>query len=256
VARKGTGKLREPLPPPLPPETRTVGQLVAETLNLYRRRFWASISLGLGPAAAAVGLTVIHGWWGLFFVLTAGALLMTASFVRAVTIAAADPAERRTLMTAAAVGYVVFLPAPFLYSLLILPAVAWLALFGLAVPAALVERRGFRDSLRRGFELGRADSIHAAGSLATLMIVAFLTSTVLFFLLRSGSEVALASAAFLSLLLISPILFLGAALLYFDQAARVPTRRSDADLHHAVEPDRAGRPNAEGKPRPAARGKS
>ena len=30
----------EPLPPPLPPETRTVGQLVAETLKLYGRHFW------------------------------------------------------------------------------------------------------------------------------------------------------------------------------------------------------------------------
>src|SRR5206468_7695190 len=113
-------------------------------------------------------------------------------------------------------------------------------------------RRGFRDSLRRGFELGRADYIHAAGSLATLVIVTFLTSTVLFFLLRGGSQIALASAAFLSLLVISPILFLGAALLYYDQAARVPTRRSDADLHHAVHPDRAGRADAEGEPRPSA----
>jgi hypothetical protein len=249
MARKGAVK-----PPPLPPESRTVGQLVAETLNLYRHRFWASLALGLGLAATAVGVTLIPGWWALFFMLTAGALLMTVSYIGAVTIAARERASRRSMLTAAAVGYVVFVPAPFLYSLLILPAVAWLALLGLAVPAALVERRGFRGSLRRGYELGRADYVHAAGSLATLVIVAFLTSTVLFFLLRSGSEVALAVAAFLSLLVISPILFLGAALLYYDQAARVPTRRSDADLHHAHEPDRPGRADAEGEPRPAARG--
>jgi len=223
-------------------------------LNLYRGRFWPSLTLGLGPAAAAVGLTVIHGWWALVFVLTVGALLMTVSYVRAVTIAAEGTFDRRSLWTGAAAGYAVFVPAPFLYSLFVLPAVAWLALFGLAVPAALIEHRSFRGSLRRGYELGRADYVHAAGSLATLMIVAFLTSTVLFFLLRSGSEVALAASAFLSLLLISPILFLGAALLYFDQAARDPTRRSDADLHHALEPDRPGRADAEGEPRTAARG--
>jgi hypothetical protein len=247
VARKGTTKSRQPLPPPLPPETRTVGQLVAETINLYRRRFWASLALGPSAAATAVGLRLIPGWWDLLFAATFGAVTMTASYMRAVLIAAGTRADRRSLLLAAGVGYVVFLPALFLFGLFVLPAVAWLALFGLAVPAALLERRDARDSLRRGVALARADYVHAAGSLATLTIVAFLTSTVLFFLLRGGSQIALAAAAFLSLLLISPILFLGAALLYYDQAARVPTRRSDADLHHALEPDRPGRPDPEGQ---------
>jgi hypothetical protein len=252
VARKGTRKAREQLPPPLPPETRTVGQLVAETINLYRRHFWASLALGLGPAAAAVGLTLIRGWWALVFVLTVAALLMTASYLGAVAIATGQRFERPALAVGAAVGYVVFVPAPFLYSLFIMPAVAWLGLFGLSVPAAVIEKAGFREALRRGYWLGRADYVHAAGSLATLVIVAFLTATVLFFLLRGASELERSIAAFLSLLVISPILFLGAALLYFDQAARDPTRRSDADLHHAVHPDGPGRADAEGEPRPSA----
>jgi hypothetical protein len=252
VARKGKTKAREPLPPPLPPETRTVGQVVAETINLYRRRFWPSLALGLGPAAAAVGLTLIHGWWALVFVLTVAALLMTASYLGAVAIATGERADRQALLVGAAVGYVVFVPTPFLYSLFILPAVAWLGLLGLSVPAAVIEKLGFREALRRGFRLGRADYVHAAGSLATLVIVAFLTATVLFFLLRGASEVERSAAAFLSLLVISPILFLGAALLYFDQAARDRTRRSDADLHHADQPDRPGRADAEGEPRPSA----
>ena len=63
--------------------------------------------------------------------------------------------------------------------------------------------------------------MHAIGSLATLVIVAFLTSTVLFFLLLGGERGRCASGGLLSVLVISPILFLGAALLYFDQAARV-----------------------------------
>jgi hypothetical protein len=238
----------------LPPEARTVGQLVAETVNLYRRRFWASLALGLGPAAAAVGLAEIPGWWALAFVLTVWVSLMTAAYVRAVTIASDEPVARRAIWTGLAAGYIVFLPAPFLLSLFVLPAVVWLGLVGLAVPAAAIERRGFRDSLRRGFELGRADPVHAIGSLATLVTVAFLTSTVLFFLLLNGSEVLRTAAAFLSLLVISPILFLGAAMLYFDQAARVTTRRNDADLHHALQPDRPGRTDVEGKPRPAPGG--
>jgi hypothetical protein len=243
MARKGRPK--EPLPPPLPPETRTVGQLVAETINLYRRRFWQSLALGPAAAVTAIGLKVVPGWWDLGFV-PAAALVMTAAFIGAVLIASGARAERTVLLSAFAAGYVVFIPALFLLGFFVLPAVAWLAFFGLAVPAALIERRGFRDSLRRGVELGRADYVHSAGSLATLVIVTFLTSTVLFFLLR-GSEIALIAAAFLSLLVISPILFLGAALLYFDQAARVPTRRSDADLHHAHEPDRPGRADPEGQ---------
>jgi hypothetical protein len=247
------------MPPPLPPETRTVGQLVAEAIRLYGRRFWASLALGLGPAALAVGATLIGGWAALAFVLTAGALLMTGSYVGGVALASGQRPARRRVGVALVVGYVIFVPGLFLYSA-VLPAVVWFALLGLAVPAAVLEGLGFRRSLRRGFELARADYVHAIGSLATLVIVAFLTATVLFFLLRGGSQIALSSAAFVSLLVISPILFLGAGLLYFDQAARLESgrprsRRSrDADLHHAVEPDRPGRADAEGEPRPAARG--
>jgi hypothetical protein len=259
VARKGTHKPEE-LPPPLPPETRTVGQLVAETLKLYGRNFWAALALGLGPAATAVGVTFIPGWWDLGFVLTGGALLMTASYVGGVLIAADEKPPPRALVMGLLVGYLIFLPVPFLYSVVILPAVVWLGFVGLAVPAALLEGRSLRDSLRRGFALFRADPIHAVGSLATLVIVSFLTATVLFVLLRGGSKIALSSAAFCSLVFISPILFLGTGLLYFDQAARVESgsprsRRSrDADLHHAHDPDRPGRADAEGEPRPAAGG--
>jgi hypothetical protein len=39
------------LPPPLPPAERTVGQLVAESINFYRHRFWPSLLLGFPPPA-------------------------------------------------------------------------------------------------------------------------------------------------------------------------------------------------------------
>ena len=237
-----------------------MGQLVAETLRLYGRRFWASLALGLGPAATAVGLTFVPGWWGFLFVLTVGALLMTASYVGGVMIATGAAPTHRSLAVAFAAGYLIFLPVPFLYSAFILPAVAWLGFVGLAVPAAIAERHGLRDSLKRGRALARADYVHSIGSLATLVIVSFLTATVLFTLLRGGSKIALSSAAFASLLVISPILFLGGGLLYFDQAARLESRRQrsrrsrDADVHHAVDPYGAGGADAEGEPRPAARG--
>jgi hypothetical protein len=154
----------------------------------------------------------------------------------------------------------VFLPFPVFALGFVLPAIAWLALVGLVVPVTVLEGLPARRSLSRALELARADYIHALGSLATLAITYFVSRLGLFFLLRGGSGAAERTAAFLADLVISPLLFLGGALLYFDQAARVGSaprpRRRDAHLHPAVQPDRAGRADAEGEPRAAARGES
>jgi len=252
------GRPKEPLPAPLPHETRPIGQLIAESVRLYGNRFWPSLALGVGPAVTALGITYLPGWWDVAFLLTAAALLLTASYVGGVALAAGERPSRRRIAVAAIVAYALVVPGIFLWSILILPAVVWLGLFGLAVPAALLEGRGPIDSLKRGFALARIDPVHAIGSLAALVIVSFLTATTLFVLLRGGSKIALSSSAFVSLLFISPLLFLGAGLLYFDQAARLASatrpRRRDADLHHAHEPDRPGRADAEGEPRSAAGG--
>ena len=45
------------LPPPLPPERRTVGQLVAESIRAYQQSFWRCLPLGL-PLAVADQLSV------------------------------------------------------------------------------------------------------------------------------------------------------------------------------------------------------
>jgi hypothetical protein len=63
--------------------------------------------------------------------------------------------------------------------------------------------------------------VHALGSFATLAIVVFLTQTVLVFLLRGAGGAAIDAALFLANAVIAPLLFIGAALLYLDQAARV-----------------------------------
>ena len=253
MARKGKTKVRKPLPPPLPPETRTVGQLVAETVHFYRRRFWPSLALGLGPAAAGVTLAELPGVARLPFELTVGAATASASYALASSFVAASRPTRRTILAATAIGIAALAPSVLILAFLgilgLLPAVVALGLTGFVVPVRMVEDR---RSLRRAVELARADLAHTIGSLATLTVVGLLTAYVIFFTLRSAGTAALQVSAFLSVLVISPILFLGAALLYFDQAARDPTRRSDADVHHAVEPDRAGRADAEGEPRPSA----
>jgi hypothetical protein len=130
---------------------------------------------------------------------------------------------------------------------------AWLALVGLAVPAALVERRGYTDALRRGVRLARADFVHALGAIVTLAITIVLTGLVLFFAIREGSGQALHVAAVLASVVLAPVFVLGMAVLYVDQAARVESssraRRSpNGDVHTAFQPDGAGRADVEGKP--------
>jgi hypothetical protein len=209
---------RAPLPPPLPPETRTVGQLVAETLRLYGRRFWRSLALGI-PVAAMNMLAVELPAAARFVVLPlASGVVLTLVLVAASMIAFDRRPE--SLVTALVGGFVVFLPFPLLVGVFVLPGLAWLALFGLIVPAAVTERLSLGQGFARAVALGRSDFVHALGAFATLAILVFLTQGTLFVLLRAQGEQAAQIASFLAGVVVSPILFLGAALLYLDQAAR------------------------------------
>ena len=215
------GAARRELPPPLPPETRTVGQLVAEAIRFYGNRFWGSLVLGIPPALLVIAGAPLARRDRLLVVLILGPVLITVSYVRGCVLLL--PERRGSLAVAFAAGLLVFAPVPVLLAvsaLLVLPALGWLALVGLVVPVVLAENLAFRASFRRAVELARADYVHALGGLATLGIVAFLSQAVLFFLLRGAGEAAVAVAAFLANLVVSPILFLGAAMLYFDQTAR------------------------------------
>jgi hypothetical protein len=252
---------REPQPalPPLPPETRTVGQLVAETIRLYGSRFWRSLALGIAPAAAGVVVAESPGVARLPLALTVAAVAASLSFALATGVVAGERIPRRRLAEATAFGTITLVPAVVLLGLFgilgLLPAVFWLGFAGLIVPVITLERR---RSYARVFELARADLAHAVGSLATLAFVGLLTAYVLFFTLRSAGTAALRASAFVSVLVISPLLFLGGALLYYDQLARVGSaprrRRRNADVHPAVQPDRAGRPDTQVEPGPATRG--
>jgi hypothetical protein len=209
------------------PENRTVGQLVSDAVRLYGERFWRALLLGIPPA---ILFTVLlsrrdYGAW-LAIMATAGGLLLSLSYVGACLLAAKVAVGRRALL-AVAVGAAIFVPFPFLLYFFVLPALAWLALVGLSIPALLVERLRVREALARGVELARADYVHALGSLATLFIVCVLTVGVLLLLLRQAGEQPVRIAAFLAITMVSPVLFLGSALLYFDQVARhheAPTR--------------------------------
>ncbi len=239
-------------PQPLPPAERTVGQLVAETLRLYGDKPLAALALGIPAGIVDTSLSNVSRATALWLAPLAGSLLLTVSYVGAVVIASGDRPDRRVLLTAYAAGALVFIPFPFLATAFILPGLAWLAFIGLSVPAAAIERLDLRGAFRRGIRLARADYVHALGSLATLAIVVFLTRTMLAVLLRGFGDATIVAATFLADVVITPVLFLGAALLYFDQEARVEEsrgakrvrRRSRADVHHADDAHRAGRPDA------------
>lgn len=276
MARQARTRTREPLPPPLPPETRTVGQLVAESVNFYRHNFFQSLPLGLSVAALeqfavafghrhvnprghppAEGIhdpqALLGG--GLLTTMLVGGLLLTLSYIAATVLVSGVRPDARRTFTAYAAGVLVFLPVPILVGLFVLPAVAWLGFVGLVVPVAIIEGSGIRASFSRATRLARTDYVHAVGGLATLVIVFYVTHLVLFFLLRSGGESTARIAAFLADLVLSPFLFIGSALLYYDQAARAavksgsrPTRRRDAHVRDADHADRAGGADAQVQP--------
>jgi hypothetical protein len=214
-----------PLPPPLPPAERTVGQLVAESLRLlrlYGRRFWPSLALGVPPSILNALARVLDDRTLLVVVPLAGGLLLSISYVGATALASERPVRVALPILG---GLLVFLPVPFLAALFLLPALVWLAAFGLIVPVLALEGVGVGFAFLRAYKLARADFIHSLGSLATLAILVFLTQSVLFFLLRGSGDQTLSIASFIASLVVSPLLFLGAALLYFDQEAREKAKR-------------------------------
>jgi hypothetical protein len=213
------------LPAPAPPAERTAGQLVAESIRLYGRRIWASLLLGVPPTAAAIALTAVADSGAsrparFVIALLIGCPAVSISYVGAARLASAVRPEPRALGVAFVAGVLVLLPVPFLATFLVLPALAWFALLGLAVPAAVIENLGLGQAFRRAIELGRADFAHALGGLAATVIVAFVSAGVLQYLLVQFGDTAGGVAAFIAILLLTPFVLLAAAQLYFDQAAR------------------------------------
>jgi hypothetical protein len=221
MARLTYPRAGEPRPAALPPAERTVGQVVAESIRIYGEHFRRALLLGIGPAVLVVVGT--HVSKGALFVLspTLTGALVSASYVGACVLVLEHRPSNRRLVLAWLAGWLIFIPVPFLVVAFILPALAWLAAVGLAVPVLVVEDVGARAAVVRAWQLARAGYVHVLGSLATLAIVVLLTQGMLAFLLRGSGGAALTTAFFLANVVISPLLFIGSALLYVDQAARV-----------------------------------
>jgi hypothetical protein len=203
-------------PAALPPAERTVGQVVAEAIRAYGERFWQILPLGL----AVVGVdaaTLHHSLAVQTAILWAFAPVFAAAYVRAASVVREEPWAWAAFWTAV----VVYLPFPLLLRLYVLPGVVWFALLGLAVPAAVAERLGLVDALRRGWQLARADLVHAVGGLVTLGLVYFVCRFFLLILIHGFGDQGQVAAAMIADLVLAPLVFVGAVLLYEDQAARV-----------------------------------
>lgn len=228
-------KPRSNLPPPLPPEERTVAQFIGETIRAYGNDFWRLLPIGIALALAdqgsirraasgesvaltSSGATVLRQ--GVVFL--AAAPLFAAAFVWASSVVLKQRPTLRVFLYA----LLIYLPFPLLRALFIIPGIVWFVLVGLAVPAALVEGLGFRAAVRRGYALAAADFMHAIASLLLLVIVVGFGEQVLSSVLHTQSDDSERAALFLADLIMSPMLFVGGALLYIDQAARVGLVRS------------------------------
>ena len=246
------GKPAQPPPPPLPPETRTVGQLVAEAIRLYGRHFVRALPFGI--LVAVLNLVSSGGTrWAVIVVLVAAAPLLSLAYADAARLATGARPPRRSWLVAVVAGSLVFFPAALFFPWFALASILWLALVGLAVPAAVVEGGSIVDALRRGLALGRVDYMHAGGSLAALVVLFFLARWGLALLLESQADNTVRTAIFLADMVLGPLLFLGASLLYVDQAARLRSREErrkerDADVPDADDVDREGRPDAAREP--------
>jgi hypothetical protein len=206
----------EARPAALPPAERTVGQLVAESIRFYGGRFWAVLPLGI-PFVVVDSIGIGQSAAVQTVVLWAATPLFCLALVRASSLVTGGPATR----AAFGVAVLLFLPFPVLLRLYVLPGVAWVAIFGLAVPAAVAERLPVGAALRRGRALSGADLAHALGGMAALALVYGVSRAFLLVLLHTQGNQTQVIALILADLVLSPLLFVGTGLLYVDQAARL-----------------------------------
>ncbi len=213
--------MAEPRPAALPPAERTIGQLVAESIRFYGEHFWPCLTLGLAPAAAAVVGANESRRIALVLTPTVFGALLSATFVYACVLALEIRPSWNRLVLAWLAGWLVFVAASFLVLAYILPGLVWLAAFALLVPVVVAESLPLRAAVPRSLRLARGDVVHQVGTLLTLAVLAILSQGVLAFVLRGFGDAAQSAAYFLASVVVSPLLFVGTALLYVDQAARV-----------------------------------
>src|SRR3970282_43344 len=137
MARGAKPRARE-LPPPLPPERRTVGQLIAESIRLYGAHCWRALPLGL-VLAGVNQFTLGLGREETSAVLVAAAPVFTLAYAYATQLTTGRKAPVRAWLGALRVGALVFVPAALLFPWFAPAGVLLLALVGFLVSAAVLQ---------------------------------------------------------------------------------------------------------------------
>ena len=205
---------------------RTVGQVVAEAIKLYQANLVPALALGL-PVAVVDQLSADRSLDSRIAVLLVASPVLSVAYAAGCAIQQGERPPLRTWLVATGVGVFTFLPGAVFFPWFALAAILWLGLAGHAVPAVMTERLGPAAALRRTVELARADYVHAAGSFATLALLFGLTRLALGFLLSSQADATQRVSIFLADLVVSPLLYLGAAIVYVDLVARVGVDRKE-----------------------------
>ena len=217
---------------PPPDRPLKLGELLAETVRLYGDRIWAALGLGAFVGSA---LLLTAATPELVDILVF-ALVFTATYAAAARIVIGDGFGEAWAQVAVRLPILLVLTVivsiPFALALsqllLLVVAVAWLAVTGFSIPVAMLEddrdetwfgRLG--HSLTRSLELARAEYLHALGVAAALVLLFLLLGFYLGAALGGVAEVSSAVAAVLVRLVLAPLFFLGFAVLYFDQRARI-----------------------------------
>jgi hypothetical protein len=203
-----------------------VGQVVAEGIKLYQANFAVSLLLGI-PVAVADQVIADRSLGVRIAALVAASPAFSLAYAAAAAIRQGERPPLGTWVVAVWVGMLTFLPAAVLFSWFAILAILWLGIAGHAVPAVMAERLGPMAALRRTVVLGRADYVHAAGSFATLALLFGLTRLALGLVLASQADATMRVAIFLADLVVSPLLYLGAAIVYVDLVARVGLSRDE-----------------------------
>ena len=250
----------------------SVGEVLAATTQIYGDRIRAALGIGAFVGAANLLDTVVPD---IAFVLLFAIANGLAYAVAARVVAGDDFGEAwaqaflraPVVVVLALVTLIPYVVLGFALLAFLITAM-WLGLVGFAIPAAVVETvdRGvfwrLAHALRRTLTLARVDFVHAVGCTAALVLVYLVFGTVLYRLLVGFADNDAVGAALLMQLVLAPFFFLGLSVLYFEQSARALSSRgksrpggpADADVHHHVEPERAGTPDPAREPGAAPRG--
>jgi hypothetical protein len=218
-----------------------LGEVLAETVRFYGERFWAAVGLGAVVVGGFLLLVLVRSDVPGIAIL---AVAFTAVYAAAARLVGGDGFTEAWAQTALRAPVLVVLSAVvsvplalgvFGDPILILFSAFWLAFSGFAIPVAVLERSTAGDgwlqrlghAMSRSLELARVNYVHAAGVVATLLIVYHLLGQLLAASLSGFAENAGLGAFLLTQLVLAPFFFLGLAVLYFEQNARaVSSRRS------------------------------